>query len=393
MQGTNLSKQERHSRLTNEFDKYSAEAGESLTYVYERFSTLEHFDKLYDYLSQCEPHVNASRAKKNARDHDLLALVANSYANPSYSHASLSYSRSPQTYYVSHPPSVHDYDDDYQWEIQGDAREDKLSTAMMLLARAITQHFSTPTNNRLRTLSNTRNEAVIQDGRVDIQSKNVGYVGHGGKNAGRLNENQATTAGNGFAQKNVENEKSVQRIRRTKSTLRKTNLEELNASMIMMARIQPTDNKSDVEPIYDAEVISEVNASQIDLINGLLSKGNHEQQNYEKFKTIKQTFVDDQIDSDTLFDDPYIEDNSGQVEHDQDAHNQIFSSHESLIYNVQVEAKNQHRMNNELKKQNALIQREPRRIRKRVQDFEKKPVQFINYKSGYEKLQNQIRIE
>ncbi|GJT36571.1 hypothetical protein Tco_0926990 [Tanacetum coccineum] len=34
-------------------------------------------------------------------------------------------------------------------------------------------------------------------------------------------------------------------------------LEELNASMIMMAHIQPTDNKSDAEPTYDAEVISE----------------------------------------------------------------------------------------------------------------------------------------
>ncbi|GKC86911.1 hypothetical protein Tco_1147560 [Tanacetum coccineum] len=101
-------------------------------------------------------------------------------------------------------------------------------------------------------------------------------------------------------------------------------LEELNASMIMMARIQPTDNKSDVEPTYDAEVISEVNASQIDLINRLLSKGNHEQRNHEKFKTIKHTSVDDQINLDTLFDDPYMEDNSGQVEHDQDAHNQIF---------------------------------------------------------------------
>ncbi|GKA54234.1 hypothetical protein Tco_0753183, partial [Tanacetum coccineum] len=39
MQGTYLSKQERHSRLMNEFDKFSVEIGESLTSVYERFST------------------------------------------------------------------------------------------------------------------------------------------------------------------------------------------------------------------------------------------------------------------------------------------------------------------------------------------------------------------
>ncbi|GJV28156.1 hypothetical protein Tco_1384604 [Tanacetum coccineum] len=57
-------------------------------------------------------------------------------------------------------------------------------------------------------------------------------------------------------------------------------------------------------------LMERVNASQIDLINGLLSKGDHEQRNHEKFKTIKHTSVDDQIDSDIIFDDPYVEDNS-----------------------------------------------------------------------------------
>nr|GEZ40689.1 hypothetical protein [Tanacetum cinerariifolium] len=114
MQGTDLSAQERHSRLMNEFDMFSVKIGESLTSVYERFSTLmnnmdrkkikpneislntkflnsletewgkyvtmallshtlskEHFDKLYDNLCQCEPLVNASRAKKNAMIHWL----------------------------------------------------------------------------------------------------------------------------------------------------------------------------------------------------------------------------------------------------------------------------------------------------------------------------------
>ncbi|GJU68971.1 retrovirus-related pol polyprotein from transposon TNT 1-94 [Tanacetum coccineum] len=154
---------------------------------------------------------------------------------------------------------------------------------------AITQHYSTPTNNRLRTSSNTRNQAVIQDGRVDIQRKN----------------------------KIEEYDQNVQRVPRTESTPEKTNvqcyncngrghyardcpkprvrdakyfreqmllatkdeagvhldeeendfmldnaygdntLEELNAAVIMMACIQPTNDKSDAEPTYDAELISE----------------------------------------------------------------------------------------------------------------------------------------
>nr|GEX85547.1 hypothetical protein [Tanacetum cinerariifolium] len=79
-------------------------------------------------------------------------------------------------------------------------------------------------------------------------------------------------------------------------------LEELNAAVIMMARIQPTDDKSDAKATYDVKFISEVNASQIDMINGSLSKSDHEQRYHEKLETIIHTSDDDQIDSDIIFD-------------------------------------------------------------------------------------------
>ncbi|GJY91877.1 hypothetical protein Tco_0507659 [Tanacetum coccineum] len=190
---------------------------------------------------------------------------------------------------------------------------------MMLLARAITQHYSTLTNNCLCTSSNTRNQVVIEDGRVDIQSKNVGYAGNGSRNAGRTTRNQELMV---FLKRleqmllAAKDEAGVNMdIKENDFMLMNAygddQLEELNASVIMMAHIQPTYNKSDAELTYDAEVISEVNASQIDLINGLLSKGDHEHRNHEKSKTIKHTSVDDQIDSHIIFDDPYVEDNSG----------------------------------------------------------------------------------
>ncbi|GKC12909.1 hypothetical protein Tco_1009691 [Tanacetum coccineum] len=198
----------RHSRLVDEFDKFFAVEGESLSSVYEMLTTLVNamdrneirplpitintkflillqpkwskyvtmtrqnaniketeYDHLFDTLSQYEPHVNASRAKKAARNHDPLALVAHSNVHFSHSHASPSYSHLSQPYYVTHPSSVIDYEEHYQGEIQRDAQEDKLTTTMMLLAREITQRYSTPTNDRLYTSSNTRNQAVIQDGR------------------------------------------------------------------------------------------------------------------------------------------------------------------------------------------------------------------------------------
>nr|GEV25750.1 hypothetical protein [Tanacetum cinerariifolium] len=144
--------------------------------------------------------------KKAVRNHNPLPLVANSYANPSHSYARPSYSRSSPPYFITHPPFVQDYNDDFQREIKGDAQEGKLSTKMMLLARAITQHYSTLTNNRLRTSSNARNQAMIQDGRMDIQSRNARYAGNGNMNVGRTNMNQSTNAGKGLVQKIEENE-------------------------------------------------------------------------------------------------------------------------------------------------------------------------------------------
>ncbi|GJT33300.1 hypothetical protein Tco_0923719 [Tanacetum coccineum] len=352
--------QQRHSRLVDEFDKFVAVEGESLSSMYERLTTLVNvvernnirplsisintkflnslqpewskyvtmtrqnanfketeFNNLFDTLSQYEPHVIASRATKSARNRDPLALVAHSNVHSSHSHASPLYSHSSQPYYVTHPSSVIDYKEDYQGEIHEDAQEDKLTTAMMLLARAITQRYSTPTNNRLRTSSSIRNQAVIQDGRVDIQSKNVGYVGNGNRNTGRSNINQIATAGNRMVQQIDANDQIIQRVPRTESNPGKSNvqcynynakgqyahdcpqpkvrdakyfreqmllslkdeargnlneeendfmldhhygddsLEELNAAVIMMARIQSAENNNDAEPKHDAKTISE----------------------------------------------------------------------------------------------------------------------------------------
>ncbi|GKE06439.1 hypothetical protein Tco_1398457 [Tanacetum coccineum] len=117
--------------------------------------------------------VNVSRAKKLEKSHDPLALVA---------HTGL-YSRNTSSYYVTHPTSVVDYDDEYQQDDVNTNFEDPLASAMLLLARTITQKISTPTNNRLRTSSNTRNQAIIQGDRVNIQTKNSGNAGRNNRRA------------------------------------------------------------------------------------------------------------------------------------------------------------------------------------------------------------------
>ncbi|GJU62818.1 hypothetical protein Tco_1244653 [Tanacetum coccineum] len=179
------------------------------------------------------------------------------FRNFNSSRATPSYSYSPQPYYVTHPTSVIDHDEDYQGEIQRDAQEDKLITAMMLLARAITQHYSTPTNNR--------------DGMVHQMEAN---------------------------------DQTIQRASQTESNLRKPNL---NASVIMMARIQPIDDTSATSSRFDANIL------------------------------IKNTIDDDQIDSSIIFDDPYMEDNGGENKHDSITHDQYVALG-SLMDNAQNEA-------------------------------------------------------
>ncbi|GJU05744.1 hypothetical protein Tco_1122174 [Tanacetum coccineum] len=52
----------------------------------------------------------------------------------------------------------------------------------------------------------------------------------------------------------------------------------------------------------------------------MLSKGVHEHTNHEKLKVVINTSDEDQIDSNIIFDDPYVENNSGIDEYDLNDH-------------------------------------------------------------------------
>nr|GEX50360.1 hypothetical protein [Tanacetum cinerariifolium] len=88
-------------------------------------------------------------------------------------------------------------------------------------------------------------------------------------------------------------------------------LEEPNSAVISMARIQPTDDKADAEPISDADAL----------------------------------------------------------------------------------AKNQRSLNNEVKKQKALLQKELETCKERVKTLEKQQVKSWNYKEAYEDLEREIRLD
>ncbi|GJX42491.1 retrovirus-related pol polyprotein from transposon TNT 1-94 [Tanacetum coccineum] len=201
--------------------------------------------------------------------------------------------------------------------------EDPLTSAMLLLARAITQIFSNPTNNHLRTSSNTRNQAIIQGDRVDIQSRNPGNTstvqcyncigkGHYARNSPKLRVRDskyfmeqmllAKQDEAGLLLSDEHNDFLFANASRMEE------IEELSANMCLMARIQPADNTSDVGPRYDYAFISEVQSSSI--------KDNQEQMYPTHTKFINSTIGDDQIDSNIIFDEPNGNVNGGSVEKD-----------------------------------------------------------------------------
>nr|GEW45153.1 hypothetical protein [Tanacetum cinerariifolium] len=107
-------------------------------------------------------------------------------------------------------------------------------------------------------------------------------------------------------------------------------LEDLNAVVIMMARIQATDDKGNAEPTSDADDLGEVNALQVHLKIRMHSESVHEHTNHAKLKTVITTSDDDQIDSSIIFFDPYVDNNGGIYAHDSHAHDQSVTL-ESLI--------------------------------------------------------------
>ncbi|GKB23052.1 retrovirus-related pol polyprotein from transposon TNT 1-94 [Tanacetum coccineum] len=338
--------------------------------------TVDSFDDLFDYLSQFEKLVNASRSKKLEKSHDPLALVAHTGSS----------SRNTSSYYVTHPSSVVDYDEEFEQDDVHNHSEDPLASAMLLLAKAITQNFSNPTNNRLRASSNTRNQAVVQGDRVNIQSRNSGNVGR--------NNRRAYVQGEVVEGMNATNETAnVQRIVRTPTpgntstgqcyncggkghyarncpkprvrdskyfmeqmllakqdeaggiltdeqndflfadASRMEEIEELSANICLMARIQPADQNSDDEPSYESAFVSEVQSSSIN--------ENDEQMYPTHTKIINSTIDDDQINSNIQFD--YVKGNvnSGSVE--KDTHVYDLCALETLARNAYDEAAKQQR--------------------------------------------------
>ncbi|GKB12433.1 putative ribonuclease H-like domain-containing protein, partial [Tanacetum coccineum] len=338
MYGSEVTNHVRHSRLMDEFDKFAAKEGESLESVYERLTTLVNimdrnnvrpisvsintkflnclqpewskyvtmvrhnqtghtvsYEQFYDSLLQFKPHIQASKAKRATRNHDPLALIAHSNAS-SQSHAR------------------------YGGNGNRNAGRQNRNQAFNV------GNMNDKSNQIVQRIPRTESNP----GKENVQCYNCNEKGHYARDCqkprvrdAKYFREQMLLAMKDEAESNLNTEENDFML---DNSFGDETLEELTAAVIMMARIQPADDNALTEPTYDAKAISEVNVSH----------KAHEQVNHVKRKTIIHASDDDQIDSNIIFDDPYVENNGGTSEHDSNDHDE-YHNIQILAYNLERE--------------------------------------------------------
>ncbi|GJV05634.1 hypothetical protein Tco_1343290 [Tanacetum coccineum] len=213
MQGTSLSKQERECKMYDKFDKFSYVKGETLHQYYlwsaqlindmniiqmtmqpaqvntkflnslprewGKFVTdvklardlhMSNYDQLYAYFKQHEVHANETRLMRE-RFPDPLALVANFHQQRSHFNNYHSQCTTPQYPQQFSPPTQHFPQIDsgliVLTVLPGDDPITCMNKAMAFLLDLFTPSYPS-TNNQLRSSSNLRNQATVQDGRVTV---------------------------------------------------------------------------------------------------------------------------------------------------------------------------------------------------------------------------------
>ncbi|GKB21227.1 integrase, catalytic region, zinc finger, CCHC-type containing protein [Tanacetum coccineum] len=133
-------------------------------------------------------------------------------------------------------------------------------------------------------------------------------------------------------------------------------IEELNANICLMARIQPADHTSDDGPSCESAFISEVQSSSID--------ENNKQMYLTHTKIINSTIGNDQINSNIKFDSFKGSVNSGSVEKDTHVHD--LCAIEKLARNAYQEAEKQQIFAQQVQKQNTHLTSQLEMYKERV---------------------------
>ncbi|GJS11588.1 retrovirus-related pol polyprotein from transposon TNT 1-94 [Tanacetum coccineum] len=175
LEGSELTKEDRESQLYDDFEHFRQHKGETIHDYYGRFVTSmklnkglrdSNYDQLYAYLKQYEAHANENKMmleRFTQPNVDPLALTSN-VSHQLYNSQS---STNPPSTYV--PPY---FANNNQLDL-GLSLSDNLIKNLTNILALLTQSYKTylpQTNNQLKTSSNPRNQATVQNDRVVVQN-------------------------------------------------------------------------------------------------------------------------------------------------------------------------------------------------------------------------------
>nr|GEU37650.1 hypothetical protein [Tanacetum cinerariifolium] len=204
MQGTSLTKQERECKLYNEFDKFAYKKAKSLRDFYLRFLLLlndmdiynmksEQFQVNTKFLNTLPPEwskfmtdvklvrdlhmTNVDQLHAYLRQHKYHAKESSQYGTPYHSSQYVSQAPSSTPLSITYP--ANDFQSSVNHNVYnpsslisqvkyGDGPIDAINHMMSFLTTVVTSRYP-PTNKQLRTSSNPRQQATINNGRVTIQ--------------------------------------------------------------------------------------------------------------------------------------------------------------------------------------------------------------------------------
>ncbi|GJT70711.1 hypothetical protein Tco_1029997 [Tanacetum coccineum] len=223
------------------------------------------FDQLHAYLEQHELHANEVCLLRE-RNQDPLAFVANQQMTPPHFN----------TYQSSYNnPQLQQYFDVPVFSL-GDDPIACLNKAMTFLTAVASSRFPS-TNNQLRTSSNPRNQATIQDGRVTVQQVQ-----------GRQGQSYSDTR--------VSNGQAVQTIIPNNAAFQTKDLDTYDSDCddISNAKVVLMDNISN----YGSDVISEAPHSET-YLNDMENQSVHAMQDFEQTpaENVQDTHLQAQQDS------------------------------------------------------------------------------------------------
>ncbi|GJW95030.1 retrovirus-related pol polyprotein from transposon TNT 1-94 [Tanacetum coccineum] len=230
-------------------------------------------------------------------------------------------SRTTTPYYVTHPSSVVDYDDDYQGDRVNIQSRNYGNDGRKTIRSYVQEEVIEGNNvhNDARNIQRTLRTVSLETA-ANVQCYNCSEKGHYARNCHKPRVRDSKY----FMEQMLlakQDEAGVILIDEQNDFLfadasRMEEIEELSANIFLMSRIQPVNFDSDVGPSYYYAFLSEVQTPSTSYVNPLFAKDNQEQKYPKQPKIINNTIDEDQIDSNNIFDEPNDDVNSSSVEYD-----------------------------------------------------------------------------